>query len=119
MVYEASLYDLLSAYATQAQRHARARVRMAPREVWSLAEAREALLSMFGDAQDWTALEAWLVAFCPDPKMRRTARASTFAAALEMVREGLIELSQEATFAPLYIRAHPEKPQTEAAESAG
>jgi segregation and condensation protein A len=119
VVYEASLYDLLSAYATQAQRRAGARVRMAPRVVWSLAEAREALLGKVGDAQDWTALEAWLIALCPDPKMRRTARASTFAASLEMVREGLIELSQEATFAPLYIRAHPEKPQPEVAESVG
>ena len=107
MAYEASLYDLLSAYATQAQRRARAFVRMKPREVWSLAEAREALLTMVGDAVEWTALEAWLIAYCPDPKMRRTARASTFAATLEMVREGLIELSQEATFAPLYIRAPP------------
>ena len=117
VVYEASLYDLLSAYATQAQRRARALVRMAPREVWSLAEARQALLAMVGDAVEWTALEAWLSAYCPDPKMRRTVRASTFAATLEMVREGLIELNQEATFAPLYIRRRPEKPQLEAAQS--
>ena len=43
MSYEASLYDLLAAYARQAQRHALARVRFKTRDVWSLAEAREAL----------------------------------------------------------------------------
>ena len=42
IIYEASLYDLLSSYARQAQRHARAHVRMKPREVWSLSEARDA-----------------------------------------------------------------------------
>jgi segregation and condensation protein A len=40
MSYEASLYDLLAAYARQAQRHAQARVRFKTRDVWSLAEAR-------------------------------------------------------------------------------
>ena len=43
VTYEASLYDLLSAYATPGARRARAHVRMKPREVWSLADAREAL----------------------------------------------------------------------------
>ena len=41
--YQATLYDLLSAYARQTQKRARAHVRMKPREVWSLAQAREAL----------------------------------------------------------------------------
>ena len=47
--------------------------------------------------------------------MRRSARASSFSASLEMVREGVIELRQDATFAPLYIR--PKRP--EAAPSGG
>ena len=33
-----------------------------------------------------------------------TALASSFAATLELVREGLIELHQHAAFAPLYLR---------------
>jgi segregation and condensation protein A len=37
--------------------------------------------------------------------MRRTARASSFSASLELVREGLLELRQERHFAPLYLRA--------------
>ena len=74
---------------------------MKPREVWSLAEAREALTRLMGQARDWTDLDCWLIAYCVDPKMRRTARASSFSASLEMVREGLIELRQERAFAPL------------------
>ena len=103
--YEANLYDLLSAYARQAQKHARARVRFKAREVWSLAEAREALARLIGGNCDWTALDEWLIETCLDPKMRRSARASTFSASLELVREGKIELRQEKTFAPIFIRA--------------
>ena len=104
-VYEANLYDLLAAYARQAQKHARARVRFRAREVWSLAEAREALARLVGGACDWTAFEDWLLEACLDPRMRRSARASSFSASLELVREGKIELRQDKTFAPIYIRA--------------
>ncbi len=103
-VYEANLYDLLAAYARQAQKHARARVRFAARQVWSLAEAREALGRLIGGLSDWTAFDDWLIAACIDPELRRSARASTFSASLELVREGKIELRQEKTFAPLWIR---------------
>ncbi len=60
-VYEAKLYDLLSAYARQTQKHARARVRFKAREVWSLAEAREALTRLLGGPCDWTAFDEWLI----------------------------------------------------------
>ena len=46
--WTATLYDLLSAYAAQRQKTALAHVRFAPRTVWSLAEAREALERLVG-----------------------------------------------------------------------
>ncbi len=105
VVYEATLYDLLSAYARQSQKHARAHVRLEARVVWSLAEAREALTRLIGQASDWTELDSWLIAYGVEPKMRRTARASSFSASLEMAREGQIELRQDRAFAPLWLRA--------------
>jgi segregation and condensation protein A len=103
--YTATLYDLISAYARQSQKRARAFVRMKPREVWSLAQARDALGRLIGGvAEDWVSLDQWLIEFCVDPKLRRSARASSFSASLELVREGLIELRQEAHFAPLFLR---------------
>ena len=102
--WEANLYDLLAAYARQAQKHARARVRVKPREVWSLAEAREALARLIGASSDWTAFDDWLLDVCVDHRMRRSARASSFSASLELVREGRIELRQAKTFAPIWIR---------------
>jgi segregation and condensation protein A len=102
--YTATLYDLISAYARQTQKRARTFVRMKPREVWSLAQARDALGRLIGRAADWVSLDRWLIEYCVDPKMRRSARASSFSASLEMVREGLIELRQDDHFAPLFLR---------------
>ena len=102
--YTASLYDLISAYARQTQKRARTYVRMKPREVWSLAQARDALGRLIGDAVDWVSLDHWLIEFCVDPKMRRSARASSVSASLELVREGKIELRQEDHFRPLFLR---------------
>jgi segregation and condensation protein A len=104
-IYQANLYDLLSAYARQTQRRARSHVAMKAREVWSLAQAREVLTRLIGQALDWTDLDGWLLQFCLDPKMRRSARASSFSASLELVREGAIELRQERAFGPLFLRA--------------
>jgi segregation and condensation protein A len=104
IAYRANLYDLLAAYARQSQRHALARVRFKTREVWSLAEARQALTRLVGAQADWTAFDAFLIEVCVASDMRRSARASTFAASLELAREGRIELRQEKAFAPIWLR---------------
>jgi segregation and condensation protein A len=103
--YSATLYDLLSAYAGQRQKQALGgRVRFAKRTVWSLAEARAALERLLGQAADWTRLDEYLLAYLVDPSLMPTVFASSFAASLEMVREGLAEMHQHAAFAPIYVR---------------
>jgi segregation and condensation protein A len=79
-------------------------VRVKQRSVWSLAEARVALERLIGEAADWTCVDEFLIAYVVEPAMVTTARASSFAVTLEMVREGLIELNQHAAFAPIYLR---------------
>ena len=102
--YTATLYDLLTAYAAQRQRRMVTQVTIARRTVWSLAEAREILVRLVGDLDDWTAMDAFLLAYVPDPRNRATAIASTFAASLELVREGRLSMRQEAAFSPIYLR---------------
>ena len=102
--WSATLYDLLSAYAQQRQRHALARVRFAKRTVWSLAEAREALERLIGQSSDWARLDEFLISFVVEPSMAPTVLASSFASTLELVREGMMEVHQQAAFAPLYVR---------------
>ena len=42
-----------------------------------------------------------------DPKRRRSATASHFAASLELVKNGAIQIRQTDTFAPIQIKAVP------------
>jgi segregation and condensation protein A len=108
--YDANLYDLLAAYARQRQKQAGARIQLKRRVVWSLAEAREALSRLLGVALDWIEMDDWLISYCVDPKLQRTARASSFSASLEYVREGKLELRQDKAFAPIWVRARPADP---------
>jgi segregation and condensation protein A len=102
--WSATLYDLLSAYASRRQTQARTIVRMPKRTVWSLAEAREALERLIGVSIEWSTLDHYLAEYLVEPSMKTTVLASTFAATLELVREGHLEVNQHAAFAPLYVR---------------
>ncbi|GAC1341861.1 MAG: hypothetical protein NVSMB26_30030 [Beijerinckiaceae bacterium] len=102
--WQASLYDLLSAYARQRQKRALAHVTLRQRTVWTLVEAREALERIVGRAVDWAVLDDFLIEYCVSPEMARTVRASAFSASLEMVREGELDLRQDRPFAPLWVR---------------
>nr|WP_316653922.1 ScpA family protein [uncultured Gellertiella sp.] len=102
--YEASLYDLLTAYASLRQRQAITQVTIERRRVWSLADARGILNRLIGELADWTALDTYLLQYLVQPADRVTAIASAFAASLEMVREGSIEIRQDGAFSPLYMR---------------
>jgi segregation and condensation protein A len=50
------------------------------------------------------------MSYVVDPSQRATVFASSFAAALELVREGGMELNQKEAFAPLYFRKRPPQP---------
>lgn len=115
--YDASLYDLLTAYASLRQRQAITQVTIEKRTVWSLADARLILARLVGELDDWTALDHFLIRYMTSPKERRTAIASSFAASLEMVREGRLEIRQDGAFTPIYIRQGP-KPLTASAIAA-
>jgi len=106
--WTATLYDLLTAYATQRQQRVLATVHLTKRTVWSLSEARASLERLVGtsEAEDWSSLDDYLMRYVIDPSQRATVFASSFAAALEMVREGALDLHQKEAFAPLYFRKH-------------
>ncbi len=106
--WSATLYDLLSAYAVQRQKQARAHVRVPKRTVWSLAEARAMLEKLIGQAADWSTLDQYLLVYMVEPSLKATILASSFAAVLELVHEGRVEVHQHAPFAPLYVRKRPD-----------
>src|ERR1700758_5516944 len=102
--FTATLFDLLTAYAVQRQQRVLANVHLAKRTVWSLSEARASLERLIGFAEDWSCLDEYLLGYVVEASQRATVFASSFAAALELVREGEMELNQKQAFAPLYFR---------------
>jgi len=105
--YTTSLYDLLSAYAQQRQREAHTTHTIEKRDVWSLSDARSIISRLIGKLEDWTPLDAFLADYLSTPEERAGVIASSFAASLELVREGQLEIRQTDTFAPLYMRSTP------------
>jgi segregation and condensation protein A len=73
---------------------------------WPKRASLERLIGMT-EAEDWSCLDDYLLSYVVDPSQRATVFASSFAAALEMVREGEMELNQKEAFAPLYFRKRP------------
>ncbi|HEX4297272.1 MAG TPA: ScpA family protein [Devosia sp.] len=112
--WEASLFDLLKAYATQRERGIPTDYIPFERNVWSLQEAREILNRLVGDNLDWVPLDSYLAEYLATPEQRATAIASTFASSLELTRLGQIELRQSLAFGPLFLRRRKsDGPQTE------
>ncbi len=103
-LWEATLYDLLRAYATGRGKFEPEEYTPFVRSVWSLQEAREILNRLIGDNLDWVPLDAYLSQYLGTPEERRTATASSFASSLELARQGQIELRQTLAFGPLLMR---------------
>lgn len=105
--YNPSLFDLLRAYGNIQRRTQSSTLRITPTALFSMDQAVGRLRAMLGNIPDWSTLESFLPPGLEDPLVRRSAVAATFAASLELVREGILDLQQSGTFAPIMIRKAP------------
>lgn len=106
-LWDASLYDLLKAYAAQRERAIVNDYVPSQRTVWSLQAARDILQRLVGQSVDWVPLDTYLSHYLSAPESRTTVRASSFASSLELVRQGELELRQAEAFGPLLVRRRP------------
>jgi len=105
VTYTATLLDLMQGYARIKTKDEFRPFVMNREKVFTMEQALERMRSLIGYAGDWSDLTSWLPeGWETDPEKRRSATASTFAASLEMVKQGQIELRQGDAFAPLQIR---------------
>jgi len=105
VTYTATLLDLMQAYARTRTRDEFRPFTMDRDKIFTMEEALDRMRGMIGFGGDWMDI----IGFIPDgwrhdPKMRRSAAASTFAAALELVKAGKAELRQRDTFAPIHLK---------------
>ncbi|THH38782.1 segregation/condensation protein A [Aliishimia ponticola] len=105
VTYTATLLDLMQAYARIRTKDEFRPFVMDRDRVFTMEQALERMRGLIGFAGDW----ADIVSFLPegwesDPVKRRSATAATFAASLELVKEGKLVIRQSETFAPIQIR---------------
>lgn len=106
--YEASLLDLMRAYARIRTRDEFRPYAFDRVDVFTMEEALERLRGMIGYAGDWADLTSFLPkGWNASPTRRRAVTAAHFAAVLEMAKQGQITLRQGEVFAPIQIRAKP------------
>jgi segregation and condensation protein A len=103
--YSANLLDLMQAYARIRTRDEFRPFVMDRDNVFTMEQALERMRPMIGFAGQWTDILSYLPqGWDMDPGRRRSATAATFAAALELVKEGHAEVRQSETFAPIQLR---------------
>jgi segregation and condensation protein A len=103
-VWNVTLFDLLKAYGTHPGRRREGLLRIAPLNLFSMDDALKRIGDMLGQTLDWTVLRNFLPEGMETPLQRRAALAATFAATLELARDGKIELRQESVFGQIYLR---------------
>jgi segregation and condensation protein A len=103
--YTATLLDLMQGYARIRTKDEFRPFVFDREHVDTMERALERMKPLIGYAKDWTDLVMYMPDGWQGDSMRtRSATAATFAATLELVKEGKIELRQGENFAPIQIR---------------
>ncbi|RYD55150.1 MAG: segregation/condensation protein A [Sphingomonadales bacterium] len=102
--WEAEIFDLISAYGRISARTRPVMHVVAVRDVMTLEEAIERVSTLIGTRIEWTTIESFLPEGASG-NYRKSALASSFVAALELAKQGRVELQQKSAFAPLYLKA--------------
>ncbi len=109
VTYSATLLDLMQGYARIRTRDEFRPFVMDRDSVFTMEQALERMRPLIGFAGAWTDMETYLPdGWDGDPVRRRSATAATFAASLELVKEGHMEIKQSDTFAPIHLRKRTE-----------
>ena len=102
--WKAGLFELIAAYGAVRARAVPVLHVIGRRPVMTLEEAIQRVGSLIGASIDWATLDSFLPRGS-DAGYARSSLASSFVAALELARQGRVELRQDDAFATLWIRA--------------
>ena len=105
VTYTATLLDLMQGYARIRTRDDFRPFVMDRDAVMTMEQALDRMRGLIGYAGEWTDISSYMPeGWTADPTRRRSATAATFAASLELAKEGHIDIRQSDTFAPIQIR---------------
>lgn len=104
-ILDATLYDLLKAYGDQQRRkNAHEPMQIEAFEIYTVEDALMRLRRLVGGTPDWQNLWSFLPDDLKGALLTRSAVASTFAASLEMAKEGKVSIRQSGSFGPIFVQ---------------
>lgn len=101
--WQCDQFSLIEAYGRVKARTAPAVHMVRERPVMTLESALDRVSNMLGVTLEWMELHDFLPPHA-EPRLRRSALASSFVAALELARLGKAEIAQEEVFGPMRLR---------------
>ena len=111
VTYSANLLELMQADARIRTKDDFRPFVMDRDSVFTMEEALERMRALIGFTGSWTDMLSYLPdGWHKDPVKRRSATAATFAASLQLVKEGRLEIRQSDNFAPIQLRSLDEDP---------
>ncbi|WP_370286838.1 segregation and condensation protein A [Pseudooceanicola nanhaiensis] len=105
VTYTATLLDLMQGYARIRTKDEFRPFVMDREHIHTMEQSLERMRKLIGFAGKWTDIATYLPdGWQVDRMARRSAHAATFAAALQLAKEGLVEVRQSETYAPIELR---------------
>ncbi|NIZ08797.1 ScpA family protein [Pseudooceanicola sp. HF7] len=105
VTYSATLLDLMQAYARIRTKDEFRPFVLDRDNVFTMEQALDHMRGMIGFAGSWMELSSYMpTGWDAHPMRRRSVTAATFAASLELAKEGKLEIRQSETFAPIELR---------------
>ena len=96
--------DRLKSYADQRYKTAYSKMTIERPAVYAMEDALVRLQRLIGEVPEWTKLEKFLPPEFAEGGAARTGVAGTLAAAMELVREGVLEVQQLVPFGPVFFK---------------
>ncbi|HNQ92414.1 MAG TPA: segregation/condensation protein A, partial [Alphaproteobacteria bacterium] len=114
--YSVDLYQLLKAYGDITQRQTSSHYKPLTFPVMSMEDAMARMVKMLGRlpkagaSSVWTTLTSFVPEKITDPLFARSSIASLLTSALELAKQGKVEIRQDDNFRPIYLRAVEREP---------
>ncbi len=109
-VYDVSLYELLKTYSTIQMQKTFKNMSIPKLPVFTTEQGIKQIRNNLNNLLDWKNLMQLIPKFYSNNKMKKTGIAGIFAASLELVKEGVVSVSQKKSFEKLMIKKlHNEK----------
>ena len=108
VTYTATLLDLMQGYARLRTKDEFRPFVMDRQNIHTMEQSLDRMRKLIGFAGTWTDISTYLPDdWRVDRMSRRSSHAATFAASLELAKEGLVEVRQSESFGPIELRRKP------------